>query len=218
MDSGWGTWKGVGPSPLSSAPTRSRVFLGRFGPWMPGWHRKKHIIIYIYILWKYGLLWYQNDPLGGNSNILHGFLPPNITCPIIAGSEATPGDGIHVFPTPSAGQGGVRSWARRVRWIFGKNQKKWQFYRRKWWKLRIKIDQLWDSGIIYTTKMFLGCKWATLQAWRRSDPADFLLQKRNEIMFWSLKLLLYRDPNGRDMRGVLFDFGILLDLPSGELT
>ena len=41
----------------------------------------------------------------------------------IAGSEATPGDGIHVFPTPSAGQGGGRSWTRWVRWIFGKNQK-----------------------------------------------------------------------------------------------
>ena len=29
-------------------------------------------------------MWYHNDPLGGNSNILHGFLLPNITCPLQA--------------------------------------------------------------------------------------------------------------------------------------
>ena len=68
---------------------------------------------------------------------------------------------------------GVRYWARWVRWIFGKKTGNFTGENGGNWESR-----LINYGIpgLFTPQryIFLGCKWATLQAWRRSDHADFL--------------------------------------------
>ena len=80
----------------------------------------QRVYIYIYILWKYGLPWYQNDPLGGNSNILHGFLPPKHHLPNHCRLWSNAWRRNPRFSRLQLDRVGVRYWARWVRWIFGK--------------------------------------------------------------------------------------------------
>jgi hypothetical protein len=100
-------------------------------------------------------MWYQNDPLGGNSNILHGFLPPNITCPLQALKQRleTESTFFQRLQLDRVGEGPGHG---ELGGSLAKTKKNWQFYRGKWWKLIIKIDQLWDSGTMLHHKDVFG--------------------------------------------------------------